>query len=423
MAHSTSKTYQVRSEGIFRGLPVIDPSQRNLRVIVVGASGQSGQPVVDVLSSSPDRWEKIYALSRRPPATEAKNVEHVAVDLLWEPGRIASALREHKVQADYIFYFGYVQVARQGSDSKVFGDANHLAETNGRLFGNFLSALDQADVQPRRILLQTGGKNYGVHQGHVDVPLTEGAPRVELEPNFYYTQEDLLVKYAKTHPGVSYNVTMPQWILAAVAGTDMTIFYPLAVYAAVQRKLNQPLRYPGDFVSWDNNHPISSGVILGTFYEWLVLNEGTAGESFNITDGSEFTFSKLWPILASWFGLEWLPPQENASYHEVELPFVPRGYGPKGKLRSTFSFIEWAKEPATRQAWAELKQEYGLNTEPLQDPDKTFAFLQFALELTWSWQTSMDKARKFGWHGTVDSIESIHAVFKNFTEMKMLPPL
>lgn len=62
-------------------------------------------------------------------------------------------------------------------------------------------------------------------------------------------------------------------------------------------------------------------------------------------------------------------------------------YGPKGKLRSTFSFINWAKEPATRQAWAELKQEYELTTEPLQDPDKTFAFLQFALELTWSWQT------------------------------------
>ncbi len=227
----------------------------------------------------------------------------------------------------------------------MFGDANDLAETNGertstghaedsfnrshtgRLFESFLLALDQADVHPKRIVLQTGGKNYGVHQGHVNVPLTEDSPRVELEPNFYYTQEDLLVKYAKTHPGVSYNVTMPQWILAAVAGTDMTIFYPLAVYASIQRKLKQPLQYPGDLVSWDNNHPISTGVILGTFYEWLVLTDDTAGESFNITDGSEFTFSKLWPILASWFGLEWLPPQENGSYHEVELPYVPRGYG------------------------------------------------------------------------------------------------
>lgn len=49
--------------------------------------------------------------------------------------------------------------------------------------------------------------------------------------------------------------------------------------------------------------------------------------------------------------------------------------------------MEWAKEPATQQAWVELKKEHGLNTDPLQYPEKTFAFLQFALELTWSWQT------------------------------------
>lgn len=99
MAETASKTYQVRSEGIFHGLPVIDPAWKNLRAIVVGASGQSGQPVLDVLSSSPDRWEKVYAVSRRPPTTNAKNVEHIAVDLLWEPDQVASVLRKHEVQA------------------------------------------------------------------------------------------------------------------------------------------------------------------------------------------------------------------------------------------------------------------------------------------------------------------------------------
>lgn len=34
----------------------------------------------------------------------------------------------------------------------------------------------------------------------------------------------------------------------------------------------------------------------------------------------------------------------------------------------------------------------------------------------------MNKARKFGWHGYVDSIESLRAVFEKFTEMKMIPP-
>lgn len=99
MSDTASKTYQVRSEGIFHGLPVIPACLKKLRAIVVGASGQSGQPVVDVLSATPDRWEKVYALSRRPPTTKAKNVDHVAVDLLWGPEKIASVLQEHRVQA------------------------------------------------------------------------------------------------------------------------------------------------------------------------------------------------------------------------------------------------------------------------------------------------------------------------------------
>lgn len=207
---------------------------------------------------------------------------------------------------------------------------------SGRIFENFLAALDQASVQLKRIVLQAGGKNYGVHQGHVSVPLREEDPRVELEPNFYYTQEDTLIRYTQKHPNTALNVVRPQWILSAVGGSDMTIFYPLAVYAAVQRRLNKKLEYPGDLRSWDNDHPISSGILMGKFYEWLVLSPQTAGESFNFTDGSEFTFGKLWPILASWYGVEWSPPREDSKYHETVLPLLPRRSvsWPKRKQRS-----------------------------------------------------------------------------------------
>lgn len=99
MTGTSCKSYQVLSEGIFHGLPIIPASSKGLRAMVIGASGQTGQPVIDVLGANPDRWEKIYALSRRPPLTDAKNVEHLAVDLLWEPEQIARLLRQHEVQA------------------------------------------------------------------------------------------------------------------------------------------------------------------------------------------------------------------------------------------------------------------------------------------------------------------------------------
>lgn len=194
----------------------------------------------------------------------------------------------------------------------------------GKIFENLLAAIDLAGIEPKRIVLQAGGKNYGVHQGHVSVPLREEDPRIELEPNFYYRHEDALKEYTRKHPRTSLNVVRPQWILSAVEGSDMTIFYPLAVYAAVQRKLNRPLEYPGDLRSWGNDHPISSGSLMGRFYEWLVLSPQSAGESFNFTDGSEFTFGKLWSILASWYGTDWNPPKEDAKYHETVLPLLPR---------------------------------------------------------------------------------------------------
>ena len=176
----------------------------------------------------------------------------------------------------------------------------------GRILQTFLAALDLAGITPRRILLQTGLKNYGVHQGPFNVPCDESDPRVEIgQANFYYTQEDILTEHCRTHPSTSYNVTMPSWILGAVKASDMTTFYPLAVYAAVQRKLKRKLAFPGDAAAFEKIMPMSSAVLNSRFHEWLVLDDNNKDERFNIVDHSEFTWLKAWPVIARWFGLEW----------------------------------------------------------------------------------------------------------------------
>lgn len=35
----------------------------------------------------------------------------------------------------------------------------------------------------------------------------------------------------------------------------------------------------------------------------------------------------------------------------------------------------------------------------------------------------MDKARKFGWHGQVDTLDSMREVFEKFVDFKMMPPM
>jgi hypothetical protein len=57
--------------------------------------------MVKVLCSAPERWSKIYCLSRRPPpdyffdglGEGAKRVEHVEADFLGEPEKLGEMLK------------------------------------------------------------------------------------------------------------------------------------------------------------------------------------------------------------------------------------------------------------------------------------------------------------------------------------------
>lgn len=121
---------------------------------------------------------------------------------------------------------------------------------------------------------------------------------------------------------------MPSWILGAVKASDMTTFFPLAVYASIQKELGRPLEFPGDSAAFEKIMPMSSGVLNSYLHEWMVLEESARNERFNIVDDSEFTWLKAWPVIAGWFGMEWLPPreEEEGEYEVAEMPLRPRGY-------------------------------------------------------------------------------------------------
>jgi NAD(P)-dependent dehydrogenase (short-subunit alcohol dehydrogenase family) len=100
MASSTSQV--VHSAGIYHGLPTYGPEIRGLTAVVTGANGVSGYHMVKVLAAAPNRWEKIYCASRRPPPdyffdelsrNVAGRVEHLEVDFLADPKSIAESLK------------------------------------------------------------------------------------------------------------------------------------------------------------------------------------------------------------------------------------------------------------------------------------------------------------------------------------------
>jgi hypothetical protein len=275
-------------------------------------------------------------------------------------------------------------------------------------------------------MLQTGAKNYGIHLGPAENPQEETAPRVTLEPNFYYPQEDFLWDFCKKH-SIDWNVCMPAGILGAVPDAAMNLVFPLGVYASVQKHLGEKLEYPTDLNSWEITRCMSSSMMNGYMEEWAVLNEGAKNEKFNTMDGTTFVWGNFWPKFASWYDVGYeRPSMDNSAYTEITTRFdpPPRGFGPPGKYRVRYRLVDWARQEKVQKAWEELVAKHGLTSGKLQDMDidRIFGFtdgslLGSALDLT------MNKARKMGWHGFVDSNDAIKEVLGEFVDLKMIPPI
>ncbi|KAJ7247978.1 NAD dependent epimerase/dehydratase family protein-like protein [Mycena rebaudengoi] len=424
-AMATIKQQVVQSRGMYHGLPVHGDEHKGLTAIVTGANGISGQHMVRVLAQSPSRWSKIYCLSRRPPAgTQLPvNATHISVDFLSKPEVIAAVLRQHGItHADHVFFFSYIQVAPV-PDRGLWSNAEQMCIKNMELLSNFLTALTQVAIVPRRVLLQTGAKQYGVHLGPAKVPAEETDPRVLLEPNFYYPQEDYLLRWCAA-AGVGWNVVRPSYILGAVQDAAMNLIFPLAVYAAVAKKMGRKIEFPGDMEAWETLQDQSSATLNGYLEEWAVLTEDAKDQAFNATDGSHFTWSQFWPRLAKVFGVEWEGPVLDPKQYKVIKRLreeTPRGYGLQTDIRRRFSIVEWAKRPDVQKAWEELAREHDLLNKELTDADRVFGFLQGALENAVRVNLSMDKARRFGFFGTVSSSDCMLEVIQDFVNLKMIP--
>ncbi|KAI9654536.1 MAG: hypothetical protein M1821_006626 [Bathelium mastoideum] len=414
---------QIQSHGIYHGLPVYPPEVSGLTAIITGANGISGNYMLRVLAKDPKRWSKIYCLSRRPPfigGSLPPNAEHIPLDFLKEPKDIAAGLKETGVtHVDHVFFYSYIQPPPKEGKG-LWSDADEMVRVNSLLLENFLSALSIAGLKPSRFMLQTGAKNYGVHLGPVKQPQEETDPRVELEPNFYYPQEDSLIKYCAAN-SCGWNVGMPGAILGAVPDAAMNLCFPLAVYASVCAHLRQPLRYPGDVASWQMSTDMSSAMMNAYMEEWMVL-AGPADQRYNVCDSSAFAWEAFWPRLAGWYGIEAKGPAEEG-YAEVQTRFAPRKYGGKGTVRRTFALADWAKTEEVKKAWRELAEKWGLKEKELVDPDRVFGFADGTLTRAGPLNYSMDKSRKLGWHGFVDTSESIFEVFNDFVKLKMIPPV
>lgn len=111
----------------------------------------------------------------------------------------------------------------------------------------------------------------------------------------------------------------------------------------------------------------------------------------------------------------------------TELPaLTSHSYGPQGVTRTSFSLLEWSEDPEVQAAWKEIARQHGLLLDPFKDAAtraQIFAMSDSAIIGGWALSLSMRKARKLGFHATVDSYESMFHTLRDLAKLKVLPPL
>lgn len=76
-----------------------------------------------------------------------------------------------------------------------------------------------------------------------------------------------------------------------------------------------------------------------------------------------------------------------------------------------------------QQAWKELTEKHGLKFDPFKDRVQNFGVADSAIIGGWPLSLSMRKARKMGFHATVDSFEAAFDCLKTMAELKVSAPL
>lgn len=139
---ASSSVQRLYSKGIYHGLPDLSSAPSGMTAVVTGANGISGAHMVRALAENPDRWSRIYALSRRPPSGKwPKTVEHVPVDFLESPEEIAKILHDRRIIPDYIFFFSYVLITDE-SGALQWGDQRLVDQNSNLDVRNCLVAVD-----------------------------------------------------------------------------------------------------------------------------------------------------------------------------------------------------------------------------------------------------------------------------------------
>ena len=283
--------------------PVRTPPE-GAHALVVGATGIAGSALVEQLVAA--GWQTT-GLSRRP--VETAGVGHVAADLTSRDS-LQQALGD--LRPTHVFITAWSRQDTEAENIRV----------NGGMVRDLLAVLGpQGTLQ--HVTLVTGLKHYlGPFEAYgvgvlPDTPFLEDAERRPVE-NFYYAQEDELSAASAAH-GFTWSVHRAHTVIGHAVGNAMNLASTVGAYAAVVRATGRPFVFPGSVSAWNSLVDLTDAALLADHQLWAATTPAAADTAFNIVDGDQVRWRRLWPALAAHLGVEPQGPGDEPAPLEIQM--------------------------------------------------------------------------------------------------------
>jgi nucleoside-diphosphate-sugar epimerase len=181
-----------------------------------------------------------------------------------------------------------------------------------------------------------------------------------------------------------------------------------ALYLLVCKELGVEAKMPTNQRYWAGYDDVNDSRLIADLTIFVSTHPRCGNEAFNIKNGDYFSWQYMWPRLASHFGANSRSDQE----FKKPLPAV-------GEAQLELSLAEWSKDK--REVWDKICERAGKPEAKSTWDAGTWAFQDWVFQRTWSATLSVNKARKFGWHGHINSHKSFIDAFDSFERLGQIP--
>ncbi|OQE40371.1 hypothetical protein PENCOP_c006G06720 [Penicillium coprophilum] len=370
---------------------------------ITGANGLSGSAIVEHLcntTTSAD-WESIIVTSRSPlkATIPDSRIKFIALDFTHDVPCLVERMKEICGPVSHAYFCSYIHK----------DDFAESYTANEALFRNFIVAIDKTAPKLENVTLQTGGKYYNLHVEPVPSPAREDDPR-RYGPfeNFYFPQEDTLTAMQRGKAW-SWNVIRSEAIIGANSQPyGLNEALTIAMYFLICRELGTAAPMPTNQRYWEGTEDVSYAPLIADLTIFVSTRKSCANEAFNITNGDYFSWRYMWPRLASSLGA-------NADSQQHFEKAVPK----EGEFQVEWRLAEWCQDK--RKAWEDLCDRQNLPGAKATFDLAGWEVGDFLFQRTWSATLSINKARRFGWTGHIDSYQSFVDTFNKFRQLGLIP--